>query len=92
MNTEQIQKFLSNSTKGDNKDHKYVKIDFKTRDSIYGLFITETADFKDLTSKNFWRIVTRKHFDDYNRSKNMDLARIFNGAEFTRLSLLTDAF
>ncbi|HYF30980.1 MAG TPA: short-chain dehydrogenase [Chitinophagaceae bacterium] len=89
MNAEQIQQFLATKVTG--KD-KYVKIDFKTRHSVYGLFITEGRDYKDLSSKNFWRIVTRKHFDEYNKSKSLDLTRIFNGSEFTKLSLLAEAF
>ena len=89
MNTEQIQNFLTVKSSG--KD-KYVKIQFRKRDSIYGLFITEGADYKDLSSKNFWRIVTSKNFDAYKKSNNADLARIFNGTEFTKVSLLTDEF
>lgn len=89
MNTEDIQSFLRSKTTADNQ---YVKIDFKTRDSIYGLFVTDGSDYRDLSSKNFWRIVTRKNFDAYSKSKDPQLARIFNGAEFTRLSLLTDGF
>lgn len=88
MNTEDIQKFLETKTSATNS---YVKIDFKKRDTIYGLFLKD-ADYNDLKSKNFWRIVTRKNFDEYSKSKNSTLARIFNGAEFSRLSLLTDGF
>lgn len=88
MNTEEIQKFLQTKTTSGNS---YVKIDFKKRDSIYGLFVIDN-DYNDLSSKNFWRIVTRKHFDEYNKSKNINLARIFNGSEFSKLSLLTDDF
>jgi hypothetical protein len=88
MNTEEIQRFLD--TKLTSKNN-YVKIDFKKRDTIYGLFVKE-VDYKELCSKNFWRIVTRKYFDEYNKSKNSNLAKIFNGAEFSRLSLLTDDF
>ena len=89
MNNEQIQQFLDSRT---SESNRYVKIDFKTRESVYGLFLTESNDYKDLSSKNFWRIVTRKNFEAYSKSKNPDLARIFNGTEFTRLSLLTDSF
>jgi hypothetical protein len=88
MNTEEIQKFLD--TKASANSH-YVKIDFKKRDSIYGLFIKD-RDFDDLKSKNFWRIVTRPHFDDYNKSKNVNLAKIFSGSDFTRLTLHEDTF
>jgi len=88
MNTEEIQKFLETKT---SSDKSYVKIDFKKRDSIYGLFVRD-GDYQDLKSKNFWRIVTRKYFDEYSKSKNSNLAKIFNGSEFSRLSLLTDDF
>ena len=89
MNADQIQNFLESKT---TEKNQYVKIDFKTRDTIYGLFVTGTGDYKDLSSKNFWRIVTRKNFDAYSKSKNQELARIFNGAEFTKLTLLSDGF
>lgn len=88
MNTEDIQKFLETKTTPQNN---YVKIDFKKRDTIYGMFLKD-GDYNDLSSKNFWRIVTRKHFDDYKKSKDSSLGRIFNGAEFSRLSLLSDGF
>ena len=88
MNTEDIQKFLESKTSNGND---YVKIDFKKRDTIYGLFVRD-QDYNDLKSKNFWRIVTRKNFDEYKKSKNINLAKIFNGAEFSRLSLLTETF
>ena len=55
-------------------------------------FHNRAKDYKDLSAKNFWRIVTQKHFDEYNKSKNPDLARIFNGSEMTRLSLLAEEF
>lgn len=89
MNSEQIQNFLSSKVTGKNR---YVKISFQKRDAIYGLFLTGEKDYKDLSSKNFWRIVTQKHFDEYSRSNNADLARIFNGSEMTRLSLLNEEF
>ena len=89
MNAEQIRNFLEQKV---TEARPYVKIDFKTRESVYGLFVTESKDYGDLSSKNFWRIVTRKNFDNYSRSKSLDFARIFNGSEFTRLSLLTDEF
>lgn len=88
MNSEDIQKFIETKAAPANS---YVKIDFKKREAIYGLFLMD-GDYKDLKAKNFWRIVTRKHFDEYNKSKNASLARIFNGSEFSKLSLLTDGF
>jgi hypothetical protein len=88
MQTEEIQKFLNNKAQA---EKSYVKIDFKTRDSIYGLFIFD-KDYNELKSKNFWRIITRTHFDAFGKSGDVNLARIFNGAEFSKLSLLTDGF
>jgi hypothetical protein len=53
---------------------------------MLGMFIN-TGDYDDLKSKNFWRIVTGSNIDNWKKSKDMNLARIFNGAEFTKLSL-----
>jgi len=53
---------------------------------MLGMFIN-TGDYEDLKSKNFWRIVTGANIDNWKKSKDMNLARIFNGSEFTKLSL-----
>lgn len=88
MNAEQIKKFIESKVTPKNK---YVKIEFPKREPIYGLFITD-GDYNELSAKNFWRIVSSKHFDAYNKSKDLNLARLFNGSEFSRLSLLNDEF
>jgi hypothetical protein len=88
MNSEEIKKFLT--TKISTKD-KFVKIEFSKREPIYGLFVTDT-DFQDLSTKNFWRIVTSKNFDAYNKTKDINLAKLFNGSEFSKLSLLSEEF
>ena len=89
MNSEQIQSFL-NKTTADKTP--YVKINFQKREPIYGLFLTKEKDYHDLSTKNFWRIVSRKNFDQYKKSGDVNLSRIYNGSEMTRLSLLTDEF
>lgn len=89
MNAEQIQNFLSKKVSDQNQ---YVKIQFQKRDALYGLFLTGEKDYKDLSAKNFWRIVTQRNFDEYNKSKDINLSRIFNGSEITRLSLLAEEF
>jgi hypothetical protein len=86
MTQEEIQTFLTR-----HPADSYVKIAFKKRDAIYGLFIKE-RDFSDLSSKNFWRIVTKTHFDAYKKSKDMNLSRIFHGSDFQKLSLLKEEF
>jgi len=88
MNPDQIKKFIETKI---TEESKYVKIQFGKREPIYGIFITD-GDYKDLSAKNFWRIVTSKNFDAYNKSRDANLARIFNGSEFSKLSLLTDEF
>ena len=89
MNADQIQNFLSGKVTA---KHKYVKIQFQKRDPIYGLFLTSEIDYKELSRKNFWRIVPQKNFDAYNHSQDVNLSRIFNGSEMTRISLLSDEF
>ena len=89
MNIDEIQKFLDTKTSLDNN---YVKISFKKRDSIFGLFVQNHRDYNDLKSKNFWRIVPRSQFDAYSVSKNVGLAKIFHGSEFSRLTLHKDSF
>jgi|GEM_PF-174361 len=82
MTTEQIEKFLSSSHVNTANP---VKITFKTRKPLEGLFI-KTQDYTHLKSKNFWRIVTGGSINDYKTSNDISLARIFNGAEITKLA------
>jgi hypothetical protein len=88
MSNDEIENFLNKKLTPSNN---YVKITFKKRDTIYGLFVKD-RDFTDLKSKNFWRIVTKTHFDEYNKSKNMGLAKIFSGSEFSRLTAYAESF
>lgn len=88
MNSEEIEKFLNKKT---TLEERYVKISFKKRDSIFGLFLHE-KDFGDLKSKNFWRIVPQSRLSEYNTSNNASLARIYCGIEFTRLMPYKEVF
>ena len=51
-------------------------------------FFVKDRDYNDLKSKNFWRIVTFTHFEEYNKSNNINLAKIFSGSEFAKLSVV----
>jgi predicted small secreted protein len=62
-----------------------VNIHFRQRNNIKGLFI-RTKDYQELKSKNLWRIVSESNFSEWKKTMDESLARIFNGAEFTRLS------
>ena len=82
MTNDQIANFLSQK----NVNKASVRINFKSRNSITGLFII-TNDFTELKHKNFWRIVNKKKIAEYQKTKDESLARIYNGSEITKLSL-----
>jgi hypothetical protein len=81
MTPDMIEKFVTPAI----KKGLTVNIHFKDRQTVTGLFIHAT-DYEELKSKNFWRIVNRLNFQQWNESKDISLARLFNGAAFTRLS------
>jgi len=82
MTIEQIEKVIGHIPEDFNHP---TKIFFKTRNTVEGVFI-RTADYSELKGKNFWRIVTVKHIEDYRKSKDTNLSRIFNGTEFVKLA------
>ena len=81
MNIEEIESFMG---KASSEDAQLMTISFKKRDAILG-FIVKGSDYSDLKSKNFWRVVKQKDIEAWERSKNVELAKIFNGSEFSRL-------
>ncbi len=81
MTNDQVENFLQKKGSGDLQ----ARINFKTRQPITGMFI-QTADYSYLKTKNLWRIVGESKIKDYTKTKDESLARIFNGAEFTKLS------
>jgi len=81
MTNEAIMKLVE----GKNFSDKMINIHFKQRNTITGLFI-KTSDYEELRSKNLWRIVTKLHIDEWKKTKDISLCRIFNGTEFTKLS------
>lgn len=78
MTIEQIERFIGNEPDGSSK------IFLKAR-TVEGIFI-KAPDFLELKKKNFWRIVTINKMQEYQKSKDLSLSRIFNGQEFTKLS------
>lgn len=81
MKNDQIEKFLQKTP-----DKTLVKISFKTRKPFTGLFVKST-DYTELKSKNFWRIVGESSMQDYQKSKDINLAKIFSGNDITKLSV-----
>jgi len=62
-----------------------IKIDFKKRSSLVGLFL-KNNDYDDLKSKNYWRVVVEPNIELWKKSKDNNLAKIFHGTDFTKLS------
>jgi len=81
MTSEMIEKFVENK----NRKEAAVNIHFKERSTVTGLFIQGT-DYSELKSKNFWRIVSSTYLTEWKATKNINLARIYNGMSFTKLS------
>jgi hypothetical protein len=82
MTNEQIQKFFSSNA----KSNSLIRISFKTRNSVVGVFI-QTPEFEELKTKNFWRIVPEANYEQWKQSKDYNLVRMFNGVEFTKLAI-----
>ena len=81
MTSDQIENFIEQKQRKETP----LNIHFKDRNTITGIFI-ETNDYKDLKSKNYWRVVSSSNLNEWKQTKNVNLARIFNGISFTRLS------
>lgn len=85
MTSEQIEKFVE----PDHLDKHMVKISFKTRNAFQGVFIN-SREYDDLKSKNFWRVVSATNIKQWKATKDTNLVKIFNGAEFTRLTEISE--
>lgn len=81
MTNELIEKFIENDIRKD----KVVKIHFKTRQTITGLFVAG-ADYGEMKKKNFWRIVVEAKQSEWETTNNLGVSRLFSGSEFTRLT------
>lgn len=88
MNSEEIEKFFGKKAL---LNEDFVRIVFKDREAIYGVFIQD-ADYGYLKEKNFWRIVPQNQVEAYKKTKNSNLAKIFNGAVFSKLFTYTESF
>lgn len=86
MTVEQIENFLQKETV---PQGKVIRFEMKKRNPVRGL-IVKGRDYDELKGKNFWRIVTQTHLAEYNKSQNINLAKIFSGTEFAKLSLVSN--
>ena len=83
MTNDQIDRFIGS------EPDCFSKVILKAR-TVEGIFI-KGPDYFELKKKNFWRIVTMKKLEEYQRSKDINLSRIYNGNEFIRLGLSRQA-
>lgn len=86
MTVEQIEQFLSRETV---PQGKIIRFEMKKRNPVRGL-IVQGKDYNELKGKNFWRIVTQTHLVEYSKTQNINLAKIFSGTEFAKLSLVSN--
>jgi hypothetical protein len=86
MTVEQIETFLEKETI---PQGKIIRFELKKRDPVRGL-IVQGRDYNDLKAKNFWRIVTQKNLSAYQKTHDINLAKIFAGSDFAKLSLVTN--
>ena len=83
MKYEEIEKILEKQ----DTNQAVIQIRFKSRDPLKGIFL-KTADYKELSRKNLWRIVSEMHMDEFRKTGNDGLGKIFNGTDFTRLEVI----
>ncbi len=86
MTVEQIETFLAKETI---PQGKIIRFELKKRNPIRGL-IVQGRDYNDLKAKNFWRIVTQTNLAAWQKSGDINLAKIFAGSDFAKLSLVTN--
>ena len=83
MLSEQIAKFVETEQLNNPK----VKIEFKKRNTIMGLFV-QLKDYEELKAKNFWRLVSESNLENWHKTKDINVAKMFNGSEFTKLAII----
>ena len=81
MTQEMIEKFIETK----NRSNSPVNIHFKERSTITGIFI-KANDYDELKSKNFWRIINKNAVAQWEETRDVNLARLYNGLSFTKLS------
>lgn len=86
MTVEQIETFLA---KESIPTGKVIRFELKKRNPVRGL-IVQGRDYNDLKAKNFWRIVTQTNLAAFQKSKDINLAKIFSGSDFAKLSLVSN--
>ena len=66
-----------------NQPH-YIDVHMKGRNLQRVMFI-ETRDYAELKEKNFWRVVSASSAEQWGKTKDPKLERIFSGSLFSSL-------
>jgi hypothetical protein len=85
MTVEQIETFIDRETI---PQGKVIRFELKKRNPVRGLIVKE-RDYELLKSKNFWRIVSQTNLAAYKKTQDINLAKIFSGSDFAKLSLVS---
>lgn len=80
MTNDVIEKFVE----AKENDGRAVSISFRQRNPINGLFI-QWKDYEEMKTKNFWRIVPEGKIDEWKKTKDSSLAKLFSGNDFTKI-------
>lgn len=75
-----IQKFVESKQ----ASGRAVNISFRKRTPVTGLFI-KGKDYEEMKAKNFWRIVPEARITEWEKTNDVQLAKLFSGNDFTRL-------
>ena len=81
MTTDIIEKYVEDTV----RKNIVINIHFKERNTVAGVFVRGN-DYEELKKKNFWRIVSPANMQNWSKTKNINFARLYNGAAFTKLS------
>jgi hypothetical protein len=81
MTIEKIERFIREHI---NHPH-YIDVHMKGRTVEPVMFIAG-ADYEELKEKNFWRVVAASKAEQWGKTKDQKLVRIYSGNLFTRLS------
>lgn len=81
MTTELIEKHVEQS----HKNNSIIHVHFKDRNMVSG-FVVKGNDYNELKAKNFWRIVGESNLEQWQRTKDVNLTRLFNGISFTKIT------
>ncbi len=80
MTSEVIEKFVE----AKDPNGKPVSVFFKQRSTMHGMFI-QGRDYQEMKAKNFWRFVIEARLEEWKKTNDINLTRLFSGNDFAKL-------